>query len=122
MQPHRYSRRPLRIAYWCQFFWPEISAPSRRLADFSAAWQARGHHVTIVTGMPNHPSGVVPQEYRRKLFSRETKDGVRILRSWVHASPNRAGLDKLLGHLTFAITSLLFSGPRVGSTDVVIVS
>ena len=106
MSPSRASSATLRIAYWCQFFWPEVSAPSRRLLDFGRVWREHGHDVTIVTGMPNHPTGVVSSAYKGKLLAREEKDGLRVLRSWVYASPNQAGARKLFGHLTFALTSL----------------
>jgi glycosyltransferase involved in cell wall biosynthesis len=71
--------------------------------------------------MPNHPSGVVPPAYRRKVLASEDKDGLRVFRSWVYASPNEAGVKKLLGHLSFAASSLA-SGFRLGPTDVVIAS
>ncbi len=111
----------LRIAYWCQFFWPEVSAPSRRLLDFGRVWCEQGHEVTIVTGMPNHPTGIVPPPYRGKFLAHEEKDGLRVLRSWLYASPNQAGAKKLVGHVSFALTSLM-SGVRLGTTDVVIAS
>ena len=117
--PHQPPR--LRITYWCQFFWPEVSAPSRRLLDFGRVWERQGHQVTIVTGMPNHPTGIVLPGYRRKLLGSEEKDGLRVLRSWVYASPNQAGAKKLIGHISFAATSLA-SGLRIGPTDVVIAS
>src|SRR5947208_1557221 len=83
------SKSRLRISYWCQFFWPEITAPSRRLMDLGKEWTQAGHAVTVVTGMPNHPVGIVPPPYRGKLAISESKEGLRILRSWVYASPNR---------------------------------
>lgn len=78
--------------------------------------------MTVVTGMPNHPSGVVPPAYRGRVAITEDKDGIRVLRSWVLAAPNDAGLRKLLGHLSFAATSLCLSGVRLGRQDVVIAS
>lgn len=116
------SRRRLNAVYWCQFFWPEISAPSRRLLDLGREWSVLGHDVSVVTGMPNHPNGVVPPEYRGRLAVREKKDGLKILRSWVYASPNDAGVRKLLGHLSFAASSLLLSGPRLKKPSVIIAS
>jgi len=84
-------------------------------------WEEQGHQVTIVTGMPNHPTGIVPPGYRRKVLASEDKDGLRVLRSWVYASPNQAGVKKLLGHISFAVSSLA-NGLRLGPTDVVIAS
>jgi glycosyltransferase involved in cell wall biosynthesis len=72
--------------------------------------------------MPNHPTGIVRPPYKGRLVMSESKDGLRILRSWSYVSPNRAGVRKLLGHLTFAATALILSGPRLRKTDVVIVS
>lgn len=112
----------MRIVYWCQFYWPEISAPSRRIEDMSAVWQRTGHEVTIVTGMPNHPTGIVPSQYRGKLRARERHRGAMVLRSWVYACPNQAGIRKLANHLSFALTSGLLSGPFMGGADVVILS
>lgn len=116
------SSEQLRIAYWCQFFWPEGSAPSRRLLDLGREWIAQGHQVTVVTGMPNHPTGIVPVAYRGRLRAAERKDGIRVLRSWVYASPNHAGFRKFLGHLSFAVSSLFLSAFRQGKVDVVIAS
>lgn len=118
---HSESQR-LRIQYWCQFFWPEISAPSRRLLDFGKVWQRRGHDVTVVTGMPNHPDGVTRQGYRGRVTMSERKDGIRVQRSWVYASANAAGVRKLIGHLSFAVSSLLMSGWRGRRPNVVVVS
>ncbi|MFN2466378.1 MAG: glycosyltransferase, partial [Candidatus Dormibacteria bacterium] len=92
------------------------------MSDMAQEWQRDGHQVTVVTGMPNHPTGVVPAGYRRRLWKTERKDGIRILRSWLYASPNQAGAKKLLGHLSFALSSCLVSGPRLGGTDAVIIS
>ena len=116
------SKRKLRISYWCQFFWPEISAPSRRLLELGREWTAAGHDVSVVTAMPNHPTGIVRPPYKGRLMMRESKDGLRIFRSWSYMSPNRAGVRKLLGHVTFAASALVFSGSRLGKTDVVIAS
>jgi hypothetical protein len=71
--------------------------------------------------MPNHPTGIIPNAYRRKFLANEEKDGLRVLRSWLYASPNQAGAKKLVGHVSFALTSLI-SGARLGTTDVVIAS
>jgi glycosyltransferase involved in cell wall biosynthesis len=120
MRARRSGNRALRISVWCQFCWPEVSAPSRRLLDFGRLWVERGHRVSIVTGMPNHPSGVIPQRYRGKVWARESHEGVSVLRSWVYATPNRAGLRKVIGHLSFALSSVALSGPRMGRTDIVI--
>ena len=49
-----------------QFFPPETGAGQARLSALAATWAADGDEVTVLTGMPNHPTGVVPQEYRAR--------------------------------------------------------
>ena len=43
----------------------------------------RGWNVTVITGFPNHPSGVNSTRIFKKMgFKRETYNGVRICRIW----------------------------------------
>ena len=50
-----------------QFFSPEMGAPAARFHDFGKLLVERGHRVTILTGFPNSPSGVIPAAYRRRV-------------------------------------------------------
>jgi glycosyltransferase involved in cell wall biosynthesis len=112
----------MRIVYLCHYFVPEISAPSARLYEMSRAWVERGHEVTVITGFPNHPTGVIPREYRGKLWTTETLDGIRVLRNWLYATPNEGFVRKSFSHVTFMVTSVLFGLPRLGPADVIIAS
>ena len=104
------------------YFPPEIGAPQVRLADVAARWAATGDDVTVLTGMPNHPTGVVPPEYRRRARAEERVDGYRVVRTWLYATPNEGVFKKTLGHLSFMVTSVLLGGHRAGPADVVVVS
>ena len=52
----------MRILIVTHYFPPETGAPQARLSALAAAWAAGGDDVTVLTGMPNHPTGVVPPE------------------------------------------------------------
>ena len=104
------------------YFPPEIGAPQARLGEMARHWATSGLDVTVVTGMPNHPTGVVSGDYRGAVIRREEVEGVRILRSWLYATPNEGFVKKTLGHLSFMVTSVLLSAPRTGPADVVVVS
>ncbi len=41
-----------------------MGAPAARAAELSRHWARMGHDVTVLTGFPNHPTGVVPEEWR----------------------------------------------------------
>ena len=112
----------MNIIYLCQYFIPEPAAPSARLYDLSNAWVHAGHKVTVLTGMPNHPTGVVPERYRGRLIMRESVDGVTVLRNWLYATPNQGFFKKTLSHLSFMISVVAFGLPRLGKADVLIVS
>lgn len=111
-----------RILLVSHYFPPEIGAPQARLSEMAAVWAADGAQVTVLTGMPNHPTGVVPPEYRGAVLRREQRDGYRVLRTWLYATPNEGIVRKTLGHLSFMLTSVLLGGWRTGAVDVVVVS
>ena len=88
----------MKILYVSQYFPPEMGAPAARAAELSRHWAAAGHEVTVLTGFPNHPTGVVPPEYRgkfRRLVIREHTDGVNVVRTWLLPFPNRKAYERM---------------------------
>jgi len=114
--------RPHRILMVTHYFPPEAGAPQARLSALAAAWAAVGDEVTVLTGMPNHPTGVLPPEYRRAIRRRERRDGYRVVRTWLYATPNEGVARKTLSHLSFMISSVLLGGLACGRADTVLVS
>jgi glycosyltransferase involved in cell wall biosynthesis len=112
----------LRILIVCHYFRPEIGAPQARLSELAAHWATSGHDVTVLTGLPNHPTGVVPAEYRGRATFDEHRDGYRVVRTWLYATRNEGFVKKTLGHLSFMVTSVLLGLRRIGPNDVVVVS
>jgi colanic acid biosynthesis glycosyl transferase WcaI len=110
----------MKILYVSQYFPPEMGAPAARAAELSRHWAASGHDVTVLTGFPNHPTGVVPPEYRhkfRRLFAHEQTDGVNVVRTWLLPFPNRKAHERMLNYSSFcasaASTGLFLSRPDV---------
>lgn len=121
--PSSRRRGPLmRILVVCHYFPPEIGAPQARVSELAQAWAEASDQVTVLTGMPNHPTGVIPGRYRRRLRVREAIDGYRVVRTWLYATPNEGVLKKTLGHLSFMITSFVLGLRSTGPADVVVVS
>jgi hypothetical protein len=112
----------VRILIVTHYFPPETGAPQARLSALAATWAADGDHVTVLTGMPNHPTGVIPPEYRGAIRRREWRDGYRILRTWLYATPNEGIARKTLSHLSFMASSVLLGSWSTGPADVVVVS
>ena len=57
----------MKILYVSQYFPPEMGAPAARAAELAHHWAEAGHDVSVLTGFPNHPTGVVPEEWRPRL-------------------------------------------------------
>lgn len=112
----------MRTLIICHYFPPEIGAPQARLSALAAAWAQVGDEVTVLTGMPNHPAGVLPPEYRRAVRRRERRDGYAVLRTWLYATPSEGIVRKTLSHLSFMLSSVLLGWRVSGPADTVVVS
>jgi len=112
----------MRVLVVCHYFPPEIGAPQARVSELARTWAEAGDQVTVLTGMPNHPTGVVPEEYRGRTRADETVDGYRVVRTWLYATRNTGTLKKTIGHLSFMLTSFFLGLRPTGKADVVVVS
>jgi glycosyltransferase involved in cell wall biosynthesis len=112
----------VRVLLVTHYFPPEVGAPQARLSETARQWAADGEQVTVLTGMPNHPSGVIAEAYRGAVVRAEQSDGYRVLRTWLYATANEGIARKTIGHLSFMVTSVLLGAWRTGRVDVVVVS
>lgn len=114
----------MKILYISQYFPPEMGAPAARAVELSRHWASLGHDVTVLTGFPNHPTGVVPLEYRRKfrrLVFRERTNGINVVRTWLLPFPNRKAHERMLNYSSFCL-SAASTGLFLSRPDVVIAS
>src|ERR1700733_3193712 len=98
----------MKILYLSQYFPPEMGAPAGRAAELSRLWADDGHEVTVLTGFPNHPTGIVPPRYRskfRQLVMHENHDGVNVVRTWLLPFPNRKAYERMLNYSSFCISA-----------------
>jgi len=110
----------MRITLLCQYFPPEMGAPSARTYEHARHWASLGHEVTVVTGFPNHPTGVIRPEYRGYFIKREQTDGIDVLRTWVYVAANKGFTKRVLNFLSFFLSSFILAALKTGRTDVVI--
>ena len=109
----------MHLLFVTHYFHPEVGAPQTRILEAARLLHKRGHRVTVLTGFPNYPDGIVQEPYRGKLLQTEMVDGIRVIRSWVLPAPNRGFSRRIANHATSAISALLGS-VKVGRVDVVI--
>jgi len=88
-----------------QYFPPEIGGAQTRLRSTAAELKRLGHHVEVVTALPNYPRGRIFPGYRGCFYRREENSGIAIHRVWVYAAMG-GGLARMLNYLSFMIASL----------------
>lgn len=113
---------PLHVGYLVQQFPPEVGAGPARVAEMAMLWQEAGARVTVITGMPNRPEGRIHPEYRGKMVTAEDWQGIRVLRSWLYASPQHGFARTLLNNTTFMATAAVHALARAADVDVLIAS
>lgn len=97
----------MRILYLSQYFFPEIGATQARTQELAGFLTKQGHHVTVVTEIPNHPSGIVHPEYRGKLVDRAQLEGIDVIRVWVYASQNKTFFRRMLFYISYMFNAFL---------------
>jgi colanic acid biosynthesis glycosyl transferase WcaI len=99
-----------------------MGAPAARVSELARHWARAGHKVTVLTGFPNHPDGVVRREYRkrlRRMVCREQVDGVQVVRTWLLPFPNRKAYGRMLNYSSFCVSAGV-TGSFLERPDVVI--
>jgi colanic acid biosynthesis glycosyl transferase WcaI len=95
----------LRIIFICQWFPPEYAPIGIMLRELAEDLIQHGHVVTVITGFPNHPGGIIFKGYHKKLICFERMDGIRVFRCYLYTSPKKTFLRRILNFVTFASTS-----------------
>jgi glycosyltransferase involved in cell wall biosynthesis len=99
-----------------------MGAPAARVSELSRHWVREGHDVSVLTGFPNHPDGVIRPEYRRRfrrMICREILDGIKIIRTWLLPFPNRKSYERVLNYSSFCVSAAI-AGSFLSRPDVVI--
>ncbi len=109
----------MRILYFTQYYPPEVGATQTRAHEMSAYLTEQGHHVTVVTEVPNHPSGIVPTAYRGRLSERRLENGIDVLRLWVWASPEKTFKSRMRFYLSYMGIAALAGALIRGKYDLV---
>jgi glycosyltransferase involved in cell wall biosynthesis len=79
----------------------------------------QGHHVTVLTEFPNHPAGIIPPEYRGKIFTKERFHGVDVVRTWVFTRAEKSFWVRIAFYLSFCFMAIVRGIGLRGSFDVV---
>lgn len=104
----------MRILVVCQHYWPE----PYRLPDICEELVKRGHHVKVITDIPNYPMGIIYQGYEHGRQRDQERNGVSIHRCFT--IPRKTGaIFRFLNYYSYAISSTLWAKRTDEEYDVV---
>lgn len=106
----------MRFAILTQYYPPEIGAPQARLSHLAERFARRGHEVTVLTAMPNYPTGRIHAGYGglRRL---ERRNGTTVVRTFIYPTQRTDLTQRLANYLSFTVSSALLGGRRLASSD-----
>jgi len=110
--------RPLKILFITDNYPPEVNAPATRTAEHCKVWASKNAEVTVLTCAPNFPQGRVYAGYKNRLYTRETSDGITVIRVWSYITANEGFIRRTLDYLSFAISA--FWAGLFRKTDIIV--
>lgn len=105
----------MKVLVVTQYYWPEPFNTTEICEELAA----RGHEVTVLTGLPNYPEGEIYPGYEGKKRREESRGGVRIVRSWLWPR-KRDALNRFLNYESFSFAASQASKKLDKDFDVVL--
>ncbi len=104
----------MRVILLSQWYPPEQAPIGYMIQELASSLVSKGHDVTVITGFPNHPSGVVFGGYRKQWSMKESIDGVKVRRMYLYTSPSVGKIKRMITFLSFTFSSAwaLLVNPR----------
>ena len=107
----------MKILVICQYYHPEPF----RISDICEELVKRGHEVTVVTGVPNYPEGIVYKGYENGAHRDEIINGVHVYRC--DTIPRKTGaVHRFLNYYSYADSSTKFVKTLPDDFDVVFIN
>lgn len=99
----------MKILFLTDNFYPEVNAPANRTFEHCREWVKEGVDVTVITGVPNFPTGKVFNGYRNKIYQKEVIDGIKVIRVWTYITANEGTIKRILDYVSFAFMAFIVS-------------
>lgn len=110
----------MQLAVLTQYYPPEVGAPQARLSELASHFIARGHGVTVLTAMPNYPTGRVHPGYGG-VVRREQIGGARVIRSFIYPTQRADYLHRLTNYCSFVASSAVVGSMMLDRPDFLLV-
>ncbi|WP_248916209.1 glycosyltransferase family 4 protein [Pseudomonas moorei] len=108
--------KKLRILVVTQYFWPE----NMRINDLVRDFSEKGHEVTVLTGFPNYPEGVVFGEFKANPEDFKEYFGARIIRVPL-ISRGKRSISLILNYISFFFSASILGVIKLRSRKIDVV-
>ncbi|MEE4186273.1 MAG: glycosyltransferase family 4 protein [Gammaproteobacteria bacterium] len=95
----------MRILFFTDNFPPESNAPAIRTFEHAREWVKAGHEVTVVTCVPNFPTGKVFPGYSNRLYQTEEQAGIEVVRVWSYVTANQGSVPRVLDYFSYMLSA-----------------
>ena len=92
----------MKILVVCQYYYPEPV----RIADICEELVKCGHEVTVLTGIPNYPMGIIHKDYRYGKKRDENINGVHVIRCFT-IGRRHGVLFRVLNYFSYPLSAML---------------
>lgn len=88
-----------------QYYWPEEQTSF--IHELALGLLSKGHQITVLTAFPHYGKGRVYDGYRGRVFQTEIEAGIKIIRTFVYATPSTNFYQRILNFSSFMFSSLI---------------
>jgi len=111
--------KKVRLLLVTLYYGPDVASNAVMLTALAQELSRRGHDVSVVSSFPHYYETTFPEEYRGKLWTRGTEDGVLVHRTWVFPAPPAHKLRRVVNYVSFDMLMFLSGLTMPGRYDVV---
>lgn len=90
------------------YFPPETGAASNRISHLAEGLEKRNFKVSVITPLPNYPTGKVFQDYKGKFKHISIEKNITIYRLWIFASNSKNKIVRLFAMLSYSSSLIWF--------------
>lgn len=85
---------------------PDLVGIAKYTTEMCQFLREKGHDVVVVTAPPYYPAWRIVRPYKGFVYSREWRDGIRVVRCPMFVPKSPSAMMRILHHLSFALTCL----------------
>ncbi|MFD1616184.1 glycosyltransferase family 4 protein [Gelatiniphilus marinus] len=102
------------------YYPPETGAASNRIFHLANGLKKHNFNVSVITPLPNYPTGAIFTGYKGKFKHITTEKGINIFRLWIYASNSKNKLLRLFAMLSYSFSLIwVFTWNKIPKTVII---